>query len=168
MLSNNGVNDFLWKCIVLYLANCKELTNGNFYYGNITICMLKGSSSFYGIFTRYSWHTYLKVILWSTFLPLRCQFLSCLLHSRSVLVVPSSFKNCPLTFTLLVANLANTKWCKKPEKDWNPGIWVFIWDYSVRASKWIPTWQGLDGKQKSLHPCALDESSLSNERVKKF
>ena len=26
----------------------------------------------------------------------------------------------PLTLMLVVANLANTKWCKKPENDWNP------------------------------------------------
>ena len=66
----------------------------------------------------------------------------------------------PLTLMLLVANLANTKWCKKTEKnDWNPGI--LIWHYSERDFQWIPTWQGLDGFQKSLHPCDLDESSLS-------
>ena len=27
-----------------------------------------------------------------------------------------------------MANLANARWCKKP--DWNPGTWVFIWEYS--------------------------------------
>ena len=31
------------------------------------------------------------------------------------------------------ANLTNTKWCKKPENDWNPGIWVLIWEFSARA-----------------------------------
>ena len=71
-----------------------------------------------------------------------------------------------LTLMLLVANLANTKSCKKAKKnDWNPDKWVLIWEYSVRAFQWIPTWQGLDGFQKSLHSCALDESSLSIERV---
>ena len=49
---------------------------------------------------------------------------------------------------------------KNMENDWNPGIWVLIWEYSAGAFKWIPTWQGLDGFQKSLQPCALDESSL--------
>ena len=44
--------------------------------------------------------------------------------------------------------------------------WVLIWEYSTRAIWWIPTQQGLDGFRKSLHPCALDESSLSIERVK--
>ena len=62
-------------------------------------------------------------------------------------------------------NLVNTKWCKKPENDWNPGIWVLIWESSVRAIHWIPTWQGLDGFQRSLRPCALDRSSLSIGRV---
>ena len=48
---------------------------------------------------------------------------------------------------------------------WNPDIWVFIWGYWARAIPWIPTWQGLDGFQKYLGPCALDKSSLSIERV---
>ena len=37
-----------------------------------------------------------------------------------------------LTLLLLVANLVITKWCKKAENGWNPGIWVLIWGYSVR------------------------------------
>ena len=37
--------------------------------------------------------------------------------------------------------------------------------YSVRAIQLIPTCEGLDGFQKSLCPCALDESSLSIGRV---
>ena len=73
----------------------------------------------------------------------------------------------PLTLMLLVANLANTKWSKKPE-NWNPGTWVLIWEYSARAMQWIPTLQGLDSFQKSLHPCALDKSSLSIERVNPY
>ena len=56
---------------------------------------------------------------------------------------------------------------QKPWKnDWNPGIWVLIWEYSVRAIQWIPTWHGFEGLQKSLRLCALQESSLSIERVK--
>ena len=51
---------------------------------------------------------------------------------------------------------------------WNPGKWVLIWEYSVRAIQWVPTWQGLDGFQKSLRICALDESSLSIVRVNSF
>ena len=64
---------------------------------------------------------------------------------------------------LLVANLANTKWCKKNLKnDWNHGkLWVLIKEYSARAIQRVLTQQGLDGFQKSLCPCALDESSLS-------
>ena len=31
---------------------------------------------------------------------------------------------------------------------WNPGKWVLIWEYSARAVKWVPTWQGLDVFQK--------------------
>ena len=70
-----------------------------------------------------------------------------------------------LTHMLLAANSANRKWCKNPENDRNPAKWVLIWEYSARAIKWIPRWQGLDDFQKSLHPCALDESSLSIGRV---
>ena len=55
---------------------------------------------------------------------------------------------------------------KTLKNDWNPGKWVLIWEYSARAFQWIPRWQGLDGFQKSLHPCALDESSKSIGRVK--
>ena len=51
--------------------------------------------------------------------------------------------------------LAKTKWSKKIFKnDWNPDIWVLIWEYSARAIQWVPTWQGLDGFQKTLHSCA--------------
>ena len=61
--------------------------------------------------------------------------------------------------------LTNMKWCKSPENDWNTGKWVIIWAYSARVFQWIPTWQGLDGFQKSLRLCALNENSLSIERV---
>ena len=42
---------------------------------------------------------------------------------------------------------------------WNPGIWVLIGEYLVRAFRWKPFWQGFVGYQKSLHPCALVENS---------
>ena len=71
-----------------------------------------------------------------------------------------------LTLMLVMANLANAKLCKKTENDCNPGKWILIWEYSVRAIQWIPTWQGLDVFQKSLHFSALDEGSLSMECVK--
>ena len=61
-----------------------------------------------------------------------------------------------LTLMLLVASLANKK---------IPDIRVLIWEYWARAFQWISTWQGLDGFQKSLRPCALDQSSPSIERV---
>ena len=35
----------------------------------------------------------------------------------------------------------------------------------ARAFQWIPTLEGLDVFQKSLYPCALDESSLSIGKV---
>ena len=54
------------------------------------------------------------------------------------------------------------------KNDWNLGTWVLIWEYSARAIQWIPTWQVLDGFQKLLRPCALDESSLSIGRVKPY
>ena len=59
------------------------------------------------------------------------------------------------TLILLVAYLPNAIWSKTPLKNgWNPGTWVLIWEYSVRAILWIPTWQGSDGFQRSLHSCA--------------
>ena len=68
-----------------------------------------------------------------------------------------------LTLMLRLANLANTKSlndAKNLKNDCNPGTWVLIWDYSVKAFHWIPTWQGLDFFQKSLRLCDLDKSSL--------
>ena len=47
-----------------------------------------------------------------------------------------------LILMLLVTNLANTKWRKHQKNHWNPGIWVLIWEYSVSAIQWVPTWQG--------------------------
>ena len=38
----------------------------------------------------------------------------------------------------------------------------------MRTIQWIPTWQGLDGFQKCLRPCALEESSPSIGRVKRM
>ena len=38
-----------------------------------------------------------------------------------------------------------------------PGTLVFIGESSARAFQWIPTWQGLDDFQKSLHPCAFGQ-----------
>ena len=63
-------------------------------------------------------------------------------------------------------NLANTEQCKTPENDWNSATWVLIGEYSARAIQWIPTWEGLDGFQKCLCPCALDECSLIIGRIK--
>ena len=68
---------------------------------------------------------------------------------------------------MLVANFCQYKMMQKCRKNYcNPGILVLIWEYSVRAIQWIPTWKGLHGFQMSLHPCALNESSLSIRRVK--
>ena len=36
---------------------------------------------------------------------------------------------------------------------------------STQQELWVLIWQGLDGFQKYLHLCALDESSLSIGRV---
>ena len=45
-------------------------------------------------------------------------------------------------------------------------MWVLIREYSGTTFQWIPTWQGLDGFQKYLRLCALDEVSLSIGRIK--
>ena len=55
---------------------------------------------------------------------------------------------------------------QKLKNYWNSDTGVLIWENSARAIRWIPTWQGLNGFQKSLHPCALDESGLSIRWVK--
>ena len=60
-----------------------------------------------------------------------------------------------LTLMLLVANLADTKWCKFLKNDRNPGKWVLIWEFSARAFQWIPAWYGFDGFYTSLCPCDL-------------
>ena len=79
-----------------------------------------------------------------------------------VLAVPLTVT--PLEWWLIWPIQNDTKSLKS---DRNPGIWVLIWEYSVTAIKWIPTWQGLDGFQKqSPRPCPLDESSLSIGRNK--
>ena len=44
---------------------------------------------------------------------------------------------------------------------------LYLWD-SAWAIQRIPTWQGIDGFQISLHPCALGESSLGIGRVKTY
>ena len=66
-----------------------------------------------------------------------------------------------LTLMLLVTYSANTKWRKKLRNDWNRGIWVLIWEYSVWAIHWIPTWQSLDDLQKSLHSSVLSTKVAS-------
>ena len=49
-----------------------------------------------------------------------------------------------LTLILLVAKLANTKNAKILKIYRNPGIWLLIWEYSMRAIHWVPIWEGLD------------------------
>ena len=72
-----------------------------------------------------------------------------------------------LTLNYAVGGSGQYKMMQKPLKnDRNPGTWVLIWENSVRAIQWIPTWQGSNGLQISLLPCPLDESSLSIGRVK--
>ena len=70
---------------------------------------------------------------------------------------------------LLVANLAiiisDTK--KKEMTETQANGYSSESTQRARAIKWIPTWQGLGGFQKSLRSCALDGSSLSIGRVKK-
>ena len=72
---------------------------------------------------------------------------------------------------LLVANLVIWPIYRLVQKildnDWNPVTWVPIWEYSVRVIQCIPTWQGLNGYQKSLHSYSLEKGSLSIGRVKR-
>ena len=76
-------------------------------------------------------------------------------------------ENCALQLTLmlLVAILANTKWCKNLET-WMKTCHICTHlRVLARAFYRIPTWQGLDGFQKSSWSCALDLNSLSIGRV---
>ena len=38
---------------------------------------------------------------------------------------------------------------RKLKNDWHTSKWVLIWEHSLRAIQCIPTWQGLDGFQRS-------------------
>ena len=70
-----------------------------------------------------------------------------------------------LTLMLLVANLANTKWSKKPEK------WLKPWHMGTHLrvlSESYPTNTNMIDSSKSLCSCALDESSLSIGNVNPF
>ena len=67
---------------------------------------------------------------------------------------------------LLVANLANTKWCKKPvkwPKPWQMGTHMKVLGESFPMNTNI---MGFNGFRKYLRPCNLDERSLSIRRVK--
>ena len=68
---------------------------------------------------------------------------------------------------LLVANLANTK-CQKPEEWLKPrymGMHLRVLSESFLMNTDMT---GYNGFQKTLRPCALDESSLSIGRVKNY
>ena len=65
---------------------------------------------------------------------------------------------------LLVANLANTKKCKNPEK--SPKPWQMATHLRVLNESYPMSTNMTDGFQKYLRSCALDESSLSIGRVK--
>ena len=81
------------------------------------------------------------------------------LHTQALKKHPSGHPNFSLrnflTLMLLVATLANTKWCKNPEKWSKTWQMVLIWECSARAFKWIPTWQGLNGFSKNFASLCL-------------
>ena len=75
--------------------------------------------------------------------------------------------NLSLILMLLVANLANTKWCEKYEKwpkPWHMGTHLRVLDESFSMNI---NMTGIQWFSKILASCALDESSLSSGRVKK-
>ena len=51
-------------------------------------------------------------------------------HLLNYGIVYFLFSTLRLTLMLLVANFANTKWCKKLKNNWYLGTWVFIWKLS--------------------------------------
>ena len=71
-----------------------------------------------------------------------------------------------LACMLLWLIVANTKWRKKPEiKTETQAHWYSSRSTQRELSNKYQYEMGLDGFQKSLHHCALDESSLSIVRV---
>ena len=70
------------------------------------------------------------------------------------------------TLPLLVANFVNTKWCKNAE------IWLKPWHKGTHLRELLESYpmntnmKGFEWFLKSLHPCALDESSVIIGRVK--
>ena len=69
---------------------------------------------------------------------------------------------------LLMANLANTKRCKETEKSlksWHVGTHVRVLSESFPMNT---SMAGLVGFQRTFRPCALDESSLSINRINPF
>ena len=71
-----------------------------------------------------------------------------------------------LTPMLLVANFAKYKMTQKNWKRTKTLAYGYPSESTAWALQFIPTWQGLGVFQKSLHPCALDERSLSIWSVK--
>ena len=71
-----------------------------------------------------------------------------------------------LFITLLVANLANTKWCKNSEKSLKP--WQMVTDLRVliKSFHMNTNLTGFGWFSRSLQSCALNESSLTIGRVK--
>ena len=49
----------------------------------------------------------------------------------------------PLACFWLIWSIQNN--VKKQKNDWNPGKWVLVCSYWMRAFLWIPTWLELDG-----------------------
>ena len=94
----------------------------------------------------------LEIYLWP--------YLTCKILFLLMLLFFDSDLNLPLCWWWLILPIRNK--AKTLKNDWNPGMWVLIGEFSVRAIKWIPTWQGY---QKALHPCAIDQSNLSIGRV---
>ena len=82
----------------------------------------------------------------STFTWLTCGRLSLLIKPIQMegvgVVCQTDTQTHILTLMLLLANVSNTKWCKKTfKKDWNLGAWVLIWEYAARFrwfSKTVP------------------------------
>ena len=83
-----------------------------------------------------------------------CFFIGCIFVTRWYLAL-----------MLLVAYWANTKWCKKTEK--MSETLAHSSESTHHAIQWIPTWQGLDNFQKSLHPSALGGSRISIGRFRR-
>ena len=117
------------------------------------------------------WRRVVQVMFWLTFLIQISSEHCCYQYVVSIVWLLSAIVGINgLTFMLVAANLANTKWCKKPEKwlkPWHMGTHLRALSESIPTNTSMTVFRWfVDDFKNILHPCALDERSLSVGRVR--